>query len=190
MVWGKIQLQFPRKKKCGMHVPLAVHTLSSSDRRVEFENNMSQCLLQHPHSENGPPKENWETLKRCIMETAEECVGRGEKKQPDWFSVAIDTIMPLITAKREAHCRFLQTHTTAAKKEFRKHQRVVKKAVDEAKEMWISRVVKETECARKDGKQRWMCFRKLQMAHLGRRPARPTRAPFMCKRHKAVYKPV
>ena len=47
--------------------------------------------------------------------------------------------------------------------------------MDEAKEEWISRVVREVECARKDGKQRWMSIRKLQMAHVGRRPARSTR---------------
>ena len=87
--------------------------------------------------------------------------------------------MPLVTAKRRAHCRFLQVHTVASKREFRRHQRIVKKAVDEAKEVWISRVIREVECARKDGKQRWTSIRKLQMAHAGRRPARPAR---LCKR--------
>ena len=87
--------------------------------------------------------------------------------------------MPLVTAKRNAHCRFLKTLTTAAKKEFRRHQRLVKKAVDEAKEEWIRRVIREAECARRDGKQRWMSIRKLQMAYLGQRPTRPTR---LCKK--------
>ena len=57
------------------------------------------------------------------METAEESVGQVRKKQPDWFSDATDTLMPLVTAKQRAHCRFLQLQTTAAKREFRKQQK-------------------------------------------------------------------
>jgi len=37
------------------------------------------------------------------------------------------------------------------------------------------RVVKEAECERRDRKQKWKSIRMLQMAHVGRRPARPTR---------------
>ena len=109
------------------------------------------------------------------MEAAEESVGRGRKRQPDSFSDANDTLMPLVTAKRRAYHRFLQTHATSDKREFRRTQRVVKKAVDEAKEAWIGRVVKEAECVRRDGKQRWKSIRMLQMTHVARRPARPTR---------------
>ena len=131
LVKGKIHLLPPRrKKKSEPWVPLAVHTLSSREQREDFEKSLMQRLTQHPHSEHGPPEESWETLKRCIMETAEESVGRARKQQPDWFSDAIDTLTPLVTAKRRAHCRFLQLQTTAAKREFRKHQRIVKKAVD------------------------------------------------------------
>ena len=121
------------------------------------------------------PEDNWGRLKRCTVESAEECLGRARKRQPDWFLDAIDTLMPLVTVKRRAYCRFLHAHTTSSKKKFRQHQRVVKKAVDEAKEAWITRVVREVECVRKDGKQRWMSIRKLQMAHVGRRPAQSTR---------------
>ena len=52
----------------------------------------------------------------------------------DWFLDAIDTLMPLVTAKRRAYCRFLHAHTTSSKKEFRQNQRIVKEAMDEAKE--------------------------------------------------------
>ena len=86
--------------------------------------------------------------------------------------------MPLVAAKHRAHNKFLQTPTTAAKKEFRRQQRALKKAVDEAKEEWIGRVMRGAECAWRDGKQRWASIRKLQMAHAGRWPAQPTR---LCK---------
>ena len=165
MVKGRIRLQLPsrRKRKCETHLPLAVHRLSSRDVREEFQQSMDQCLLQHPHIVDGHPEENWKVLKKCIMETAERCVGRSRKRQPDWFSDAIDTLMPLMIAKQRAYCKFLQSYTVEDIWEFRRHQRVVKNAVDEAKEKWISRVIGEAECSVKDGKHRWMCIRKLQM---------------------------
>ena len=55
--------------------------------------------------------------------------------------------------------------------------------MDEAKEEWISRVAREAESARRDGKHRWASIRKLQMAHAGRQPARPTR---LCKGNEAM----
>ena len=64
---------------------------------------------------------------------SEECLGRARKKQPDWFLDAINRLMPLVTAKRRAYSRFLHAHTTSSKV-FRQHQRIVKKATDEAKE--------------------------------------------------------
>ena len=168
----RVQLQLPRKKSKTC-VPLAVHTLSSGDCREKFQQSLSQHLLQHPHSEATLPDHNWETLQRGITEAADKSVGRGKKRQPDRFSDAINTLMPLVTANRRAYHRFLQTHATS--EELRRHQRVVKKAIDEAKEAWIGRVVKEAKCVRRDGKQRWKSIRMLQMAHVCRRPARPTR---------------
>ena len=143
MARGKIQLQIPRKKKGNAHVPLAVHALSSRDCRENFQQTLCQLLLQHPHCVNDQTEDNWERLKSSIVEAAEECLGRARKKQPDWFLDAVETLMPLVDAKRSAHCRFLREHTTSSKKEFRRHQRIVKKAVDEAKEAWISRVTRE-----------------------------------------------
>ena len=40
---------------------------------------------------------------------------------------------------------FLDTVSPSAKKEFRRCQRIVKKAVDEAKEIWISKVIDDVE---------------------------------------------
>ena len=55
--------------------------------------------------------------------------------------------------------------------------------MDEAKEAWISRVTREAELARKNGKQRWMSIQKLQMAHARRRPAQSTK---LYKRDRGV----
>ena len=72
---------------------------------------MDQYLLQHPHDIGGLPEKNWETLKKCIVKVSEKCIGRKSKKQPDRFHDAIDN-MPLVTAKRNAYCRLLQTRAT------------------------------------------------------------------------------
>ena len=74
MVRGKAQLQLPRKKKGDIHTPLAVHTLSSNDCREEFQQSLCQLLLQHPHGVDDRPEDNWGRLKRCIVESAEECL--------------------------------------------------------------------------------------------------------------------
>ena len=57
----------------------------------------------------------------------------------------------------------MKANITAAKKEVRRHQRIVKKAVEEAKEAWINRVSKEADYAGKNGKQGWESIGKLQM---------------------------
>jgi len=142
LVRGKIQLKIPRKKKCDTSVPLAVHTLSRKDSSLNRV--CVKLLLQHPHCTDDQPEDSWERPKRCIVEAAEE-----------WLD-AVDTLMPLVKAKTEAYCSFLHDHTTSSKKEFRQHQRTLKKAVDEAKVAQIGKVITEAECAMKDGKQRWM----------------------------------
>ena len=84
------------------------------------------------------------------MSAAEEVVGRGKRKQPDWFEDSEELLSPLIKAKDDAHLRMIQCNTSANWKEFRRHQRKVKVAVDNAKEEWICRVAKEGEAAKKD----------------------------------------
>ena len=46
------------------------------------------------------PEDNWERLKKCIVEAAEECLGRARKRQPDWFLDATDALMPLVAEER------------------------------------------------------------------------------------------
>ena len=94
------------------------------------------------------------------MSAAEKVVGRGKRKQPDWFEDS-EKLSPLIKAKDDAHLRMIQCNTSANPKEFRRHQRRVKVAVDNAKGEWICRVAKEGEAAKKDGCTRWKSIRKL-----------------------------
>ena len=80
------------------------------------------------------------------MSAAEEVVGRGKRKQPDWFEDSEELLSPLIKAKDDAHLRMIQCNTSA---KFRRHQKKVKVEVDNAKEEWICRVAKEGEAANK-----------------------------------------
>ena len=84
MVRGKVQLQLPRMKKSVACAPLAVHPFSSEEPREEFQQSLNQCTR----------------LKKCIMGSAEECVGWAKKK-PDWFSDSINTLVPLQIAKKD-----------------------------------------------------------------------------------------
>ena len=101
------------------------------------------------------------------MSAAETAVGRRRKKQLDWFLDAVDTLQSLLDQKNAAYSRFLQVNSVATKREFQKHQRAVKHAVNAAKEEWISKLSGEAEKARKDGRQRWMGVRQLQMMFRG-----------------------
>ena len=117
MVRGKIQLHLPKSKRNpATTTPLAVYTLNSEEHREIFQQNLNHRLLQHPHQPDGSLESNWQQLKDCIMESAEECIGHKKKKQPDWFLDSINTLMPLVTAKREAHLKFLQTPTSTTRK--------------------------------------------------------------------------
>ena len=97
-----------------------------------------------------------------------------QQKQPDWFTESTNTLMPLIQKKNEAHERMLQNHSTKNRKELHRQQRVVKEAVQAAKERRVLQVARGGEKGGKDGHVRCTCIRKLQVAHDRRRPTRPS----------------
>ena len=70
-----------------------------------------------------------------------------------WFIDATDILRPLLDDKARARQRYLQLQSSSAKREFRFRQRLVKRAVDEAKEACISKVISDAEHCR-DGKLR------------------------------------
>ena len=59
--------------------------------------------------------------------------------------------MPLIQKKNEAHERMLQNHSTKNRKEFHRQRRVVKEAVQAAKERRVLQVARGGEKGGKDG---------------------------------------
>ena len=109
-------------------------------------------------------------LKECIMRTAEKCVEQKRKRQLDWFAEAQDTLQPLLEAKRQAHNRVLHANNITNRREFQRHQWIVKRAVDCTKESWTLRIACKAEIAKKNGSQRWKSVRQLQMGLAGNRP--------------------
>ena len=176
LVRAKLNIVVPHHAgKKGMCMPFAVHKLSTSEaRREEYQESLQSNLLDRPHSEDDAAERNWDALKSSIVAAAEETLGRGRRKQPEWFADSSKFLVPLIEDKNKAHQVVLHSHTRANREEFRKRQRAVKKAVCKAKEDWICRVASEGEAAVKDGRARWDCIRRLQQTHAGRRPTRPT----------------
>ena len=176
MIRARLRLCLPHRKRKGADwLPIAAHTLQHKEIREAYQEKVTEYLVSRPHNPNDSIEHNWEVFKECIVAAGEETARRGRsKKHPDWFVEASDTLQPLIDAKNAALNQFLQKQSVSAKKEFRRCQRTVQSAIDDAKEQWINKVADEAEKARKDGHQRWACVRKLQMTHRGRRPQRPS----------------
>ena len=162
-------LNLPRKQRNSVTcVPLVVHRLSSQEVRDRYQQSLEQCLLQHHLNAELSVEEQWRIIKERILSSA---VGYAKKKQPDWFIDATDILRPLLDDKARARYRYLQLQNSSAKCEFWFRQRLVKRAVDEAR---ISKVISDAEHFR-DWKLRWDCIRKLQTTFHGRRSARSVR---------------
>ena len=116
-------------------------------------------LLARPLRAGDSTECNWDALKSCIVPAAEEVVCRWKRKPPDWFEDSEELLSPLIKDKDDAHLRMIQCNTSASQMEFRRHQRKVKVAVDNANEEWICMVAKEGEAVKKDGCTRWKSIR-------------------------------
>ena len=165
MVRVKLRIQLPlthgvRSNK--KSVPFAVHHLSTKAKRDEYMSTLENKLQINAHSSETSMEDNWTTLKSSITAAAEESIGRGRRKQPEWFEESTEVLVPLVKAKNDAYATYLRENNQARKTEFRRHQRAVKRVVDKAKEEWVCRVATQREAATKDGQTRWKCIRRLQ----------------------------
>ena len=140
MVRARSQVKITsRRNKGDLLIPFATHLFYNSELRDNYRECLLQKLMETPHDSECTAERNWESLKSGILQAEEEKVGRAKKTQPDWFLESSETLYSLIEAKNKAHKRMIQSNTTTNRKEFRKYQRLVKEAVDTAKEEWIRR---------------------------------------------------
>ena len=115
-----------------------------------------RLLEDLPVSSESSLEEKWHFVKSCMVLAAERSVGRGRRKKSEWFKESKDQeLVPLIEAKNATHIRILQSGSRVHQLEFRRSQRVVKKAVDRAREEWVHRIALEGEAAVKVGRTRW-----------------------------------
>ena len=97
-------------------MPLAVHLVRSHGVRDRYQQSLEQHLLQHPSNLEESVEQQWRALKDSIMTSADECIGRARKKQPDWFINATDVLTPLLNSKAKACQKYLQLQSTSAKR--------------------------------------------------------------------------
>ena len=83
-------------------LPFAVHKLISNAERDEYRYHLENLLQERPYNPDLPPEGNWNIVKSCIVSAAEETVGRGKRKQPEWFEENVDELMSLINLKNKA----------------------------------------------------------------------------------------
>ena len=86
LVRAKLRIDLP-KIQCHQKRPLpfSIHLLSSTAVRDEYRVQLEKELQGKPHDRMMTPEENWAAVKSCIMSAAEKVVGRGKRKQPEWF---------------------------------------------------------------------------------------------------------
>ena len=80
-------------------MPFAIHKLKTPAKRDEYHEVLKQHLLARPLRAEGSTECNWDALKSCIVSAAEEVVGRGKRKQPDWFEDSEELLSPLINSR-------------------------------------------------------------------------------------------
>lgn len=132
LVRAKLTIRTPpfESRKGKSCTPFGVHELSTSARRDDYREQLEGQLQERPHNHNGTSEQNAKALKHCIVTTAKEVVGRRKAKKPEWFEEYSKGLGPLIVAKNKARLKALHVNTVADRKEFRKRQRIVKKAVE------------------------------------------------------------
>ena len=175
LVRVRLRIALPRySDKQQRPLPFAVHKFAVQGVLDSYRRSLELALNATATSSGCAVEDSWHALRSCIVSSAETSIGRGKRSDPEWFTESSETLNPLIEAKNKAHLKFLQIGTRSCRQRFRKCQRMVKKAVDKAKEKWILTIATEGEEAVKDGRVRWNCVHRLQRISAGRRPVRPT----------------
>ena len=76
----------------------------------------------------------WSAIKEAIASAADAALGSGRRHQPAWFIDSQSDLEPVIRAKDICHHRLVSEDTNDNHRAFRKAQRVVAKAVKQAKD--------------------------------------------------------
>ena len=113
-------------------------------------------------------EEQWNVMRSALTEAAETTLGRGRRRQVDWYVEARDTIEPLLEVRNSAHRRWIAGgRRDADYAEYRTARRVARNAVRDAKNRWFTSLAEKIEKARFNSAQVWSCIRSIQQARSG-----------------------
>ena len=123
-----------------------------------------------PQDANATPEQKWSSLRTDINTVASDVLSHGRQHQRTWCLSKKAVLEPLIESKQKAHNQLLAQDTPANRRTLRSAQRVVAKAVQHAKEDWISAMTDKAVRAQRDGSIRWRSIDQLCGVHRGRQP--------------------
>ena len=124
----------PKRRKQGSTKPAKLNTsrLHSNTQRVRLEQDMGKALTNWKVQDGMTVDQTWTSLSEVVYKTANNALGKPERKHQDWFDPEDSELLLLIKKRDEAHQRVLQTRstrstTTAYKEACRKLQMYTRK---------------------------------------------------------------
>ena len=104
--------------------------------RESYQEELDKCLCEHPHVLECPAEQTFVYSRGCT--------GAGEEETA---RLVYSGCRHVATTLHAVHNKMLHTKSIANRKEFRRHQRIVKHSVDSAK---ICKVAEEAERSKTD----------------------------------------
>jgi len=167
----RLYLGRSRRQRDGGAPPIAVWKLADPSTREDYGKELSDRLEGVSFDDVCSAEAGWEQLRDCLVASAIKVVGCGHRRQPDWFLESEQQLSPLLAAKRQAWNQVLCDDSPSSRQRFRQSERIVKHAVQDAKEAWIKKTAEAANVDR-DGRGRWSCVKQLQEVFHGRRSVR------------------
>lgn len=141
--------------------------------RESYQERLDECLCEHPHA-------CVRVLSRAELEHSEElhcvcsrgCIGAGEEETARQVYSGCRHIAATYKPNIKCTTRCYTQTALQTGKSSRDTKRIVKYAVDAAKERWICKVAEEAERLKTDSRSRWTSIQQLQMTYAGQRPTR------------------
>ena len=114
----------------------------------------------------------WDVLRSVMCDTARECLGHEDRRQPDWFRESEVDLKPLFVLRNRLHTLWLNTGKEENRKKYADARREARRAVREAKDAWFQRKALEAERGRNGGKLVWRSIRDIQRGRRGLVPVK------------------
>ena len=117
-------------------------------------------------------KGEWDVLRSVMCDTARECLGHEDRRQPDWFRESEVNLESLFVLRNRLHTLWLSTGREENRKKCDDARRATRRTVRAAKDAWFQRKVLEAERGKNGGKLVWCCIRDIQRGRRGLVPVK------------------